>query len=897
MSRSRAASATTTAATAAATATEPNEPIHCPEHTAYRDTGPAWPNQPNIGLQQGDEATLMRLEEELKKGLASTVLRSKKIGGPLQRAVEAYKRLPQSYKNKLWRTAADDLIATRHDNLLAPDSGFLPPEMRPMWEGMGCQSMCPHNLDDNGLCPWRDDCHIFYHIRQPRWNMQHAISQECHARWILEEERRRGDVTLAKRRATLEEKKEALRKRMEAEKELSAMMFNPKKFPNKADYITSIGNGIRTNRGEPDAALFYAAIQQFHALSGLPPFTLLDFQCAIADYFHDGMPGFRISSTKDPKISGIRVHDMDMIRIGKRGHQAFMYQFLRNVLHTIYTQPPRLLRIKDELKELEKRRGPLFTLPRATLDTAGDALTEWRHRLKLEDTRIEDSIGPNLTPPLPKETGDNMYHTSITALKGKHPIHSYHAYLQTGKLYMTIHINKKGEVDLLTKPEARRVVTFLLFVLFGPSYEAQLAAHPAKFTFDAHKGHMNRLLANSRLHNVLRLVTPYNIADSAMTEKFKDVDPDDEDLAEEIIQEKGGLSAKDIKTKEEAKIDEEEEEEEDDSHAAAQKGDSRFVYTFNNGNALPFVVSDTNMIFDNNWLIYYKNSGFTQQSPYQFSMNLVDAGLHQYITDKKIKNIDPSLYTIEAPFSTEITRGPSLNYLMMGLMRGSKSKVFGESAFTDEQLYKSLCAMPQNDSIVGGLLPIYTIPASSHSLPLFQHIARAPLFAYHMLYDLQHRISALPSRIKWAGDREQYMAIKGVPLSVFVTLDTTGYYCALANSVTSLLERKNSIKLMGAVLDDIEKGDIATRAAQTPQVADPKPAGKGVPSKPPGKAAGKPAQSKPAHSAIGKAAKPPSKASKASASKKKSTEKGSMTNGGNYTRKNAKHSNSQSISF
>lgn len=894
--------------------------VRCPKHAEYKDKdkGPAWPNHPNIGLQPGDEETLRVLTHELKLGPRSSLPSTEK--GPLQRAVEVYKRLPQSYKNKLWRKAADDLIATRHDNLLAPDSGFLPPEMRPMWEGMGCQSMCPHNLDDNGLCPWKDDCHTFYHIRQPQWNMQHAISQECHARWILEEERLRGDVTLAKRRATLEEKKEALRERMEKEKELSATMFTPRSFPDKDNIKAEIKEGIRLNTGEPDPNILHAAIQQFHALSGLPPFTLLDFQCAIADYFHDGMPGFRISSTKDPKISGIRVHDMNMIRIGKRDHQAFMYRFLSNVLEMLNDPPPRLrLRlIRTDLTTLQQRRGHLFKLPRATVDTMGNALTEWRHILELEGARIEDSLIPRLHLPSDDSLPDT-YHISLSALKGKHPVHSYHAYLQSGKRRMTIHINKKGEVDLLTKPEARRVVTLLLFVLFGPSYEAQLAAyHHAQFTFDAHKGHMNRLLANSKLPHVFRLVTPYNIADSAMTEKFKDVDPDDEALAEEIAEEEDksiSAAALEIKNKikEEAKIEEDEEEDEDDTHTAAQKGESRFAYTFNKGHALPFVVSDTNMIFDDNWLIYYKNKGFTQQYPYQFSMNLVDTELHHYIThskNPKFNRIPPSAYTVEASFSTEITRGPSLNYLMMGLMRGSTSGVAGNHFKQTDTRYESLCSfyLTKLDTMVSRLLPIYTIPASSHSLPLFQHIAKAPLFAYHMLYDLQYGISALPSRIKWAGDREQYMAIKDVPLSVFVTLDTTGYYCALANGIVSLLERKNSMKLVGAVPSEQDKKDIAALAAQTPQEAvDPTPAKKGAQSKPAKKGlqsalAGKGAQGKTAKKdtqskrAVYAFVNVPAAAPvlKASASKKKGV-KNSMTNGGNYTRKNAKQSISQSI--
>jgi len=694
---------------------------------------------------------------------------------------------------------------------------------------------------------------------------------------------------------------------MREEKKLSDMMFEPTEFPNEYNEIEMIKQGFPLKMGAPRDSLD-PMIAQFHALANLPPFTLLDFQCAIADYFHDGMPGFRISSTKDPKISGIRVHNLDMIRIGREKHQAFMYIFLSRVLNTIRDHPPpRLQQIHTELAELQKRRGPLFKLPSGS---AVDALKIWRNRLELEDVRVEDSLIPRLH--LPSDKYPHIYHTSLSALKGKNPIHSYHGYLQTGKRRMTIHITK-SEIDLLTEQEAQRVVTFLLFVLFGPSYQAQLAArpaHPVQFTFDAHKGHMNRLLAKSNLPNVLRLVTPYNVADSAMTEKFKDVDPDDEDLAEEIVEEEDeNISAEDLeiknKIKEDAKIKEDEEEEEDNAHVAAQKGEGRFVYTFNKNPAARLVaVSDTNMIFDNNWLIYYKNNGFTKLYPYRFSMNLVDAGLHQYITTKKI-NINPSAYTVEAPFNNAITRGPSLNYLMMGLMRGSASDVFPKQQFKKkEDLYQALCKLypikKEND--VKKLLPIYTIPASSHSLPLFQHIANAPLFAYHMLYDLQHHISALPSRIKWAGDREQYMAIQDVTNSAFVTLDTTGYYCALANRVPSILERKKSIKLVGFELDATTKAAIATQAARTPQLAAdpvPKPAGKGAQSKSVSKVApSKVAMSKHSVSTIGKDAKskPASKApSRAPTLKVGLAKKNSMKQGGNYTRKNVSQSVPQSM--
>jgi hypothetical protein len=877
MSRSRAASA------AAAAAIQVDVP--CPSHAEYRDTGPAWPNHPNIGLQEGDEEQLRKILIEAN----NPDPRLKK--DPLGRAVLFYKQLPSSYKNKLWKKAADHLIATRHDNLLAPDSDFLPTSItKPIWPGAeDCQTICL--TEPERVCPWTEDCHTFYDTRKPQWNRQREHSRICHTRWILEEEHRRGDVALARRRETLAAKKKALRLRMEAEARLSAMMFEPEEFPNEKKEVEKITQGFPLKKGGSPRSLD-PIIAQFRALQKSDPFTLLDFQCAIADYFHDGMPGFRISSTKDPKISGIRVIDLNMIRIGKERHHDFMYDFMSNVLHTINAQTPaRLRRIKDVLIALQPHdASPIFTLPGGA---AGDALNAWRNVIQLHG-RIEDSLIPHLGLPSDESLAD-IYHTDLPSLKRKHPIHSYHAYLQSGKRRITVHV-KKGEIDLLTDLEAQRVVTFLLFVLFGPSYEAQRASHPATFTFDAHKGHTNRLLAKSNLPIFLRLMTPYNVADSAMTEKFKNVDPDDEDLAEEI---RGALSANDLQIKEDAKIGEDEEEEEDDTYTAAQKGDDRFVYTFNRGNARPFVVSDTNMIFDDNWLIYYKNDGFTQQHPYLFSMNLVDAGLHQYITDEKIKGINPSFYTVEAPFSTDITRGPSLNYLMMGLMRGSKSNVFPKQKFKDTNaLYKALCVLYdriQKEDNVKRLLPIYTIPPSSHSLPLFQHISSAPLFAYHMLYDLQHHISALPSRIKWAGDREQYMAIHGIPNSVFVTLDTTAYYCALANRVASLLERKNSIKLVGAVLDAATKGGIATLAAQTPQLASdpiPAPAKKGARGKLAASklAASKPAASKPAASklaGIGAQSKIARKAAEKGAQgkriaytlgpKKKTTGKGYMT--------------------
>jgi hypothetical protein len=787
------------------------DPVPCPP---YENDDPDHPPAWNEALVEAthtpqDRAILAELFHRNQGKLTHPIFTTAGMRR-LPRAIAAYRALPQSYRDRIWRKEVDDIVANEKDNLLAPDSDFLPRrEMTDLiWADVfACETMC------QGGCPWKEECETFYDVRKPRWDKQIEHGKICRQRQIEEEAHRRGDEATQRRRATLSAKKAALKEKLKEEKRLSSQLYEPSTdFQGSDVIIAAIQEFIRVNEGSHHLAVIRSVMSQFPI--SLPALTFLDFQCLIADYFHDGLPGFRITSTVDPKISGIRVHDPKVIRIGKESHQAFMHEFITHIL----TKP--IPRIQTIIKGLTQQQQTLKNVPEGT--PAHAVLQEWRESIELHG-RIEDSIEPHIRPRIPLDTYENNKRFSINEIVSEgDAIIPYLAYLESGKRHITLYI-KKDEIQTLTQNETRILLVFLLMVLFGPSYEKKLVNNPALFTFDAHKGHMNRILAKAMLQYAIRLVTPYNVADSAMTERFAVVDPDEEYLISEIAQEEeeeeeedGEMQDADVveknrKAKEEAEINEDEKEDEDDEYPAAQQGGSRFVFPPSRTGS---VVSDTNMMFDDNWLIYYKNTGFTQQSPFMFSMNLVDAGLHRFIERREIQ-IPTSMYTVEAPFDNGITRGPSLNYLMLGLLRGKNSNVFNRNFRTSDELYGVLCDMYpriKEDRFIKKLLPIYTIPASPQSLPLFQHIARAPLFAYHMMYDLQHQLSALPSRIKWAGDREQYMVLKGVTNGVFVTLDTTGYYCARANEVISLLERKNSIKLVGAPHTLVEMAHIKTLA-------------------------------------------------------------------------------------
>ena len=811
-------------------------PVVCPLHEDYQLTNvPAWPKdykgaQLDIGVygqENGQDDHIFM--EQLKEEVIHNPIYEKKA---LMRSAEFYKRIPQSYKDRMWRKEADHLVANRHDAKLAADTKFLPTLLRkPIWAGSYCVADCP-----GGKCPWIEDCRRF-DARQTLWDKQIQDSQTCYDRWMVEKLRRHQEFRGLQRAERIRIKKEELKARLAAEKELSRTMFGPTQFDNRDDMMNEIVNGIKPVRdrdisSHPEHALLQSMIRNFSSKTSL---TYKDFQCLIADYFHDGLPGFRIASRREPRISGIKVHNRDIIGLGRSDHQTFMYKFLKNVLRMMKGgQVPKHLRTL--LNDLESEHIP-FTLPDVTdkLTTIG-ALKEWSKNVGMISD-IEDSIRDILElPPL-----NDTHKIELLDVRKKHYMILYHEILRSKKQNIIITF-KKEDIKDLTQTDADQILTIVLLVLFGPSYEQKIANNPSLFTFDAHKGHMNRIIAMSSLNDIYRLVTPYNVADSAMTEQFnkpqaENVDPeekkDEEDAAAEVEQEDAIKAAEDAAVQaqheEDEDKDEYEDEDEDESESDsgppdAQQGKSIFAVSLAHAKSLrpgasavgqgaytipDAIMSDTNMIFDDNWLIYYKAKGFARNHEYDFSMNIVDIGLHHYIQKQKANasqvqakyNIPPSLYTIEAPFSMQATRGPSLNYLMMGLLRGTNSNVFDrQRTFSkDDDLYEHLCTLRGNvihENVVKHLLPIYSIPVSTHALPLFKHIACAPLFAYHMLYDLQHYISALPSRIKWAGDREQYMILKGYKTGVFVTLDTTGYYCALANGVTSLLERNTAIHLM-----------------------------------------------------------------------------------------------------
>ena len=800
--------------------------LTCPSHDNYVDPlSRAWSDAPIIHSPE-DNAIMNQLYHRQNGHLTHPAFQK---ATPIERAVAAYDVIPQSFKDQIWRVAADDLTANYHDATIVPDSdnSLLPTEMKDyIWAAEVCVPMCPE-----GECPWIEDCDAF-NRRKSLWDQQRQNSKICHDRWAANKLERAKFASDAARKAARLAKKEALRVIMRAERKLSLTMFHPKEIAGGEQMIAEIQGRVATYVYHADPIL----AKMISFFPSTTKVSLLDFQCLIADYFHDGMPGFRITNVKDPKISGIRVHHPDIIRLGREKHQMFMYQFLTNVLHVIETQqvPTRLLTLSTTLAQRSYLQLP--ALSQQLKVTPEKALDTWRTVIGLTKYRVEDSINNLLNIP---DINTATSFIDLRQIKTSNPWIEYQKYLTNGNPVLTIKL-AENETKTLRRKEARRIIIFLLLVLFGPSYEDHIDQYPALFTFDAHKGHMNRIITKAKLSFVYRLVTPYNVADSAMTEQFaRPVVPAMSALdAAELAEIEAEVDAEEASSKV-TEDDVHEEEEKDDivpvgNQAGAQRCRTLFAFSlrqvgpllaqmassaapsaaaFSSSSSssaaagLDIIPSNTNMIFDDNWLIYYKDMGFTQLQPYQLSMNIVDAGLHRYLQLNNT-NIPSSLYTIEAPFSADATRGPSLNYLMMGLLRGSMSDVFTEKKPFDSEpeLYAALSqhhsAFTGNPSFVQKLLPIYSIPVSSHALPLFKHIASAPLLAYHMLYDLQHRISALPSRIKWAGDREQYMALQQDLehphyRGVFVTLDTTGYFCALANGIRSLLERMDSIKVVG----------------------------------------------------------------------------------------------------
>lgn len=788
----------------------------CPSHENYKHTDlPTWPKD-SRGFQL-DIAIYGPDDHQYVTQLVAGVLGDPSLT-PLMRAAVFYTRLPPSYIHRMWRKEADNLVANRHDIKLTPDTSFLHTRIR---DSIWSASVCVSNFPSGEPTPWINDCKEFA-IRKKKWDDEIENSVTCYHRWVAEDIRRRTAMLRMEQGERRRIKIAAELARLEAEKRLSAAMFNPIEFEDGDEIIKEIINGIKpvrdiNNPTHPAHVIFQTMIGLFPQKNTL---TFLDFQCLIADYFHDNMPGFRIAHKGEKRISGIRVYDPSIIATGKRENEECMHTFLKNVLD--------MMRAKKEPSHLRTVSQTLHSTPGSLTFNNKTELKEWAKTIDLKG-EIERSLVPIMgLSPL-----EDNYEITLTDAETTHPMILYDSFLQSGKRNIVIKFKPDDTRKYTTFNSymAVNVLTFLLVVLFGPSYQQKIASDPALFTFDAHKGHLSRIISKAELDNVYRLITPYNVADSAMTENFSkkekekiklaQADQKKEEEDEEAVQAAvAAAAAPAVAAPADAMINEEEEGEKES--VSAQDGKS--IYAISLQHALSIhrapimghvaydipdaIMSDTNMIFDDNWLIYYKAKGFARGSEFNFSMNLVDVGLHHYIQEKRKRekakyNIPPSMYTIEAPFSSDITRGPSLNYLMMGLVRGSHSEVFGRDRFaSNDTLYENLCGLHTyvtTSDVVKQLLPIYSIPASTHALPLFEHIAKAPLFAYHMLYDLQHGISALPSRIKWAGDREQYMVLKGYDHGVFVTLDTTGYYCALANNVPSLLERDASIYLMNTI--------------------------------------------------------------------------------------------------
>jgi hypothetical protein len=180
------------------------------------------------------------------------------------------------------------------------------------------------------------------------------------------------------------------------------------------------------------------------------------------------MPGFRITSTKDTKISGIRIHHPEIIRIGKESHHAFIYAFLKNVLDTIRNLDPRdqdprhqdphgqysriqYARIQDIYAKLiqpsqEPQGQPRirFPLPPIHNMSHGEALEEWRKSIGLEG-RIEESISDIIHIP---HDNENTYHINLKKVVATHPMVLYTSYLDSKKQYLTIHHDSGDIADL-----------------------------------------------------------------------------------------------------------------------------------------------------------------------------------------------------------------------------------------------------------------------------------------------------------------------------------------------------------------------------------------------------------------------------------------------------------------
>ena len=692
------------------------------------------------------------------------------------RAETEYHNLPLSFKNYMWCVKADDLTPNYHDATITPKTDLLHALRNKIWDNMVCKEG-----------PWKRDCDAFYERKQ-KWDNHIAHSYYCHTKWTEQDNMRKAYF----RQQRISEKVAEKRSRIQHELSQSMHLLNPQinyNQPESIKAISDIRERVRCNNN------LYAVSMphQDH-----PVISFLEAQCVVADYFHDGLPGFRNTNRHYPRICGVAVTRKSLNSCNDE-HRIWMYQFL---LRNIGKQD------NDTIQQgiFKFNLQNLSSVSRSTKGLADEnqALDKWRKDKMGLENPIETSIQRVLN--IPSESFD----CELQDIINTNPIIVYNLYLNSGNRTFKLKLNL-GNIKRLTTTQARRVIELLLRVLFGPIYNNINDNLPALFTFDANKGYIKHLIAMANLNNVGRLITPYNIADSAMTERFNNDSNMDNDEAL-IEEEADAIVARGLGQQVNV-----EEEDDNDDEPQAQRGLNSFKFI------APLITSNTQMFFDDHWQIAYLDRGFSEINLYDFSMILMDRGLHEY--NQYIGHrIPSSLYTVEAPFSTYITRGPSLNYLLLGLLRGHKSVVSDVFPRINpnninpnniHQMYDTLIGLKDNlnsDEILRRLLPIYTIRPSNNSLPLFQHIAKAPLFALRMLYDLQHHLSALPSRIKWAGDYEQYMALKDSAHGVFVTLDITCFYCANAHNIRAIAETRDHLMIVGEIQSDDYKAEIRTEA-------------------------------------------------------------------------------------
>ena len=153
----------------------------CPSHEDYKHTKlSAWPK--NSNGSQSDITIYEPADHQYVIDLTTEVLRDATLT-PLQRAVKFYENLPPSYKYRMWRKAADNLTANRHDIKLAEDTSFLHKRLR---ESIWSASVCVSNIPGGEPTPWVNDCREFA-IRKKKWDDERDDSIISYHRWVAKD--------------------------------------------------------------------------------------------------------------------------------------------------------------------------------------------------------------------------------------------------------------------------------------------------------------------------------------------------------------------------------------------------------------------------------------------------------------------------------------------------------------------------------------------------------------------------------------------------------------------------------------------------------------------------------------------------------------------------------------